>query len=276
MESIGTEENLCVTPEGEEETESLDGEDPETWGGIGGADQVIGYIIHFAIAVELYQKKNWNCLGCGSPDHLVKDCSKDLSKTTRKVSLNVKEGMAKKGGWVPHKPVVSELASLDEVSNAWRHPKKFPSWTPTHSIGGADPENIAWLWIDGENSWALLDSGSTINVVTLELHWGLFIGCWSLEQLVWWYPGYKWFWKSILPALGLCCAQGEGVCGYDVDQVGLVIPDSTGFGTSYSGYAHYQLDHQCEGKWNWWVVSFPEWIKESPIASLSASRTFDS
>ena len=54
----------------------------------GGADQSVGYIIHFANAVELYQKKNQNCFGCSSHDHLIKDCLKDLSKTTQKVCLN--------------------------------------------------------------------------------------------------------------------------------------------------------------------------------------------
>ena len=73
MESVGTEEDSSVKPEGEEEAESSDGEDPETSSGIGGADQPIGYIIHFANAVELYQKKNQNCFRCGSPGHLVKD-----------------------------------------------------------------------------------------------------------------------------------------------------------------------------------------------------------
>ena len=30
------------------------------------------------------------------------------------------------------------------------------------------PENIAWVQIDDEGSWAFLDSGSIINMVTLE------------------------------------------------------------------------------------------------------------
>ena len=30
------------------------------------------------------------------------------------------------------------------------------------------PKNIAWVTIDGERSWGLLDSSSTINVVTPE------------------------------------------------------------------------------------------------------------
>ena len=81
--------------------------------GVGGTDQLVGYIVHFANAAELYQRKNQNCLGCSSPDHLVKDCPKDLSKSAQKVSLNAKEGTMKKGGWTPQKPVVTQLASPD-------------------------------------------------------------------------------------------------------------------------------------------------------------------
>ena len=34
------------------------GEDVETSGGVGGTDQSVGYIVHFANTVELYQKRN--------------------------------------------------------------------------------------------------------------------------------------------------------------------------------------------------------------------------
>ena len=115
---IGTEGDSNVKPEGEEETESSEGEDPDTLGEIGGADQPISYIVCFANAVKLYQKKNWNCFRCGSPDHLLKDCPKDLSKVSRNVSLNVKRGTMKKGGQTPQKPVVTQLASPDEVPRA--------------------------------------------------------------------------------------------------------------------------------------------------------------
>ena len=65
-----------------EEVESFDREDPKTSGGVKGADQSLGYIVHLVSTVELYQKKNQNCFRCGSPDHLVNDCPKDLIKTT--------------------------------------------------------------------------------------------------------------------------------------------------------------------------------------------------
>ena len=62
-----------------------------------------------------------------SHDHLVKDCPKGLSKVARRVSLNEKRGMMKKGGQTPQKPVVAQLASPDEASRAETHPKKFSS-----------------------------------------------------------------------------------------------------------------------------------------------------
>ena len=45
----------------------------------------------------------------------MRDFPKDLSKTAQRASLNTKDGMAKKGGWTPQKPVVAQLASLNEA-----------------------------------------------------------------------------------------------------------------------------------------------------------------
>ena len=47
-----------MNPGGEEEAESSAGEDMETSSRVGGADQSVGYIVHFANVVKLYQKKN--------------------------------------------------------------------------------------------------------------------------------------------------------------------------------------------------------------------------
>ena len=138
VESTKAEEDLSIKPERDEEAESSAEEDTETLCGVGGADQLVGYIVHFANAVKLYQRKIWNCFRCGSPDHLIKDCPKDFTKTTLKASLNEKDGMAKKGGQAHWKPVVAQLAIPDEALKAWRHLKKFPSWTPIHLIGGVD------------------------------------------------------------------------------------------------------------------------------------------
>ena len=117
VESIRTEIDSTAGLEGEEEVESSGG-DLEAPSEIGGAEQLLSYIIWFANAVELYQKRNQNCFGCGSPEHLVKDCPKDLSKVTRKMSLNMKEGMIKKGSWTLQKPVVAQWSSLDKALRA--------------------------------------------------------------------------------------------------------------------------------------------------------------
>ena len=93
-------EDSDAKPEWEEEAKSST-EDLEASCGLFGADQPISYIVHFANVVELYQKKTWNCFGCGSPNCLIRDCPKDVGKITQKVSLNAKEGTMKKEGQVP-------------------------------------------------------------------------------------------------------------------------------------------------------------------------------
>ena len=118
VESNEAQEDSGAKPEGEEEAESSVGEDAETSSGAGGSDQSVGYNVHFANRVKLYQRRNQNCFRCSSPDHLVKDCSKNVSETTRKVSLNVKEGTMKKGGQAPLKPVVTQPASPDGALQA--------------------------------------------------------------------------------------------------------------------------------------------------------------
>ena len=59
MESNEAAEDLGVKAEEEEEAKSLAGEDPETLSGVGGADQSVGYIVHFANTIELYQRKKF-------------------------------------------------------------------------------------------------------------------------------------------------------------------------------------------------------------------------
>ena len=115
VENNKAEEDSGAKAEGEEEADCSARDDVETSGGVGGADQSVWYIVQFANVVVLYQKKNWNCFRFASPDHLVRDCLKDLSKTAWKVSLNAKEGTTKKGCWVPQKPVIAKLASPKEA-----------------------------------------------------------------------------------------------------------------------------------------------------------------
>ena len=59
--------------------------------------------------------------------------------------------------------------------------QKVPFLNPNPLTQWGGPENIAWVRINGESSWALLDSGSTINAVTPEFveASSLDIGPWS-------------------------------------------------------------------------------------------------
>ena len=104
--------------EGEGEMEPSAEKDVEVSDGVGEMDQTVEYIIYFAKVVELYQMKNKNCFGCGSTDHIIWNFPKDVSKSAQKAYFNMKEGMAKKGGWAPQKPAAAQWASLDEVPQA--------------------------------------------------------------------------------------------------------------------------------------------------------------
>ena len=76
VENNEAKEDSGAKLEGEEEAVSSAGEDEETSSRAGGADQSVRYIVYVANTVKLYQKKNQNCFGCGSPDHLLRDWSK--------------------------------------------------------------------------------------------------------------------------------------------------------------------------------------------------------
>ena len=88
--------------------ESLADKEVKLTGRVGGTDQLKEYIIYFAKAVKLYQQKNRSCFRYGSPEHLLLDCLKVISKSAWKVDLNTKEGMAKKGGQAPQKSAATQ------------------------------------------------------------------------------------------------------------------------------------------------------------------------
>ena len=97
----------------------------------------------------------------------MKDCPKDLGKTTRKVGLNLTKGMAKKGGQSSQKLVAIQQATWVMLPE-YKTFQKAPFLNPDPLMQWNGPENIPCIKINGEGSWALLDSGSTINAVTLE------------------------------------------------------------------------------------------------------------
>ena len=93
MEDCETEEDSGPKPDRKKEAETSAEEDTGMTGEVGNVDPSLGYIMQFANMVKLYQKKNHNCFWCGSPDHLVDDCPKELGKIARKMGLNLKEGI---------------------------------------------------------------------------------------------------------------------------------------------------------------------------------------
>ena len=102
--------------------------------------------------------------------------------------------------------------------------QKVPFLTFNPLTWCSGPENIAWAMIDGESSWALLDSGSTINAVTprfIEAH-SLDVG--PLSDLANGNLGINDFGGVFSWQLGyiIIRVQVEGVWGYDEDQVALV------------------------------------------------------
>ena len=91
----------------------------------------------------------------------------------------------------------------------------------------------AQIKIDGESSWALLDSGSTINVVTPEFIEAHSVDVSPLSGLSDSTLGINGFggvfsWPLVYIIIRV---QVEGVQGHNEDQVVLVVPDSTGFGS---------------------------------------------
>ena len=111
--------------------------------------------------------------------------------------------------------------------------QKTPFLNPDPLTSWIGPKNIAWVRIDGENSWALLDNGSTINAVTPEFVKACSLDVSPLSDLFNGMMGINGFGGLFSWPLGyiIIRAQVEGVQGYDKDQVALVVPDSTTFGS---------------------------------------------
>ena len=118
VENHETEEDSGPKPNKEKEAESSAEEDVGMTGEVSDVDASLGHIAQFSKLVELYQKKNHNCLGCGSPDYLVKDCLKELEKIAGKAGLNLKEGTVKKGGQSSQNLVATQEATLDDTPRA--------------------------------------------------------------------------------------------------------------------------------------------------------------
>ena len=194
IEDHKTEEDSGPKPDREKEYEG-------TTGDVGDVNPSLGHITQFANVVELYQKRNCNCFGCGSPDHLVKDCLKEMGKTTRKVGLNLKEGMAKKRSWV-----LSEISGYTRGHPRWcplsvKTSQKAPFLNPrpTHALQWAwkHSQGQDWWWgqLGSLGEWFHHQCSDFRNCPSL------FFGSSSLEQPGRWYSEDKWVWGIVFPAL---------------------------------------------------------------------------
>ena len=167
------------------------------------------------------------------------------------------------------------------VKQSWqcriRHFEKLPSWTQTHTHWSG-PENTARVNINDEGSWALLDSGSTINVITPEFVKACALDVGPLSNLVDstlkinWFGGlFSWLFGYVIIRV-----QVEGVKGYNEDQVALVIPDSAAFqwrvliilGTSTINQIMNIIREQDR-----WAIFLTEWIMDTPPTGRTLSRT---
>ena len=109
--------------------------------------------------------------------------------------------------------------------------RKVPFLNPDPFTHCSGPET-AQVKIDDEGSWALLDSGSTINPVIPEFVKAHSLDMSPLSELVDSTLKINRFRELFSQPLGyvIIRVQVEGVKGYNEDQVVLVIPDLTTFG----------------------------------------------
>ena len=111
--------------------------------------------------------------------------------------------------------------------------RNVPFWNPDLLNWWSRPESIATVWIDGENSWALLDSGSTITILIPEFVDVCSLDVGPLSDLSVGTLGINGFGTVFSWPLGyvIIRIQVEEAWGYNEDQVALVVLDSTGFGS---------------------------------------------
>ena len=111
--------------------------------------------------------------------------------------------------------------------------KKAPFLNPDPLMHWSGPESVAWVKINEECSWALFNSGSTINALTPEFVKAHSLDVGPLGDLVDGTLKINGFGGLFSWPLGyvIIRVQVEGVKGYNEDQVTLVITDSTTFGS---------------------------------------------
>ena len=144
--------------------------------------------------------------------------------------------------------------------------QKIPFLNPNPLNQWSGPENIAQVWIDGGSSWALLDSGLTINAVAPEFVEVCSLNVGPLSDLTDSTLCINGFGGVFFQPLGyvIIRVQMEGVQGYNKEQVALVIPDSTVFGsqvpvTLVTPAINQIINVIKEGKLMSWLFPWMDW-----------------
>ena len=75
-----------------------------TTGIVGNVDPLLDFIMWFANVLELYQKRNCSSFGYGSPDHLVKDCPKEMGENCQEGRFKLERGDGEEG-----RPILSKF-----------------------------------------------------------------------------------------------------------------------------------------------------------------------
>ena len=111
--------------------------------------------------------------------------------------------------------------------------RRAPFQNPDPLTCWSGPENIAQVKINDKGSWALFDSGSTINVMTPEFVQAHSLDMGPLSDLMDGTLKINGFGGLFCWSLGyvIIRVQIEGMKGYNKDQVTLVVQDSTTFGS---------------------------------------------
>ena len=221
LEMVNVKQDSSEMGEGEGKMEPSTDKEARALGRVGGTDQPMEYIISFAKVVKLYQQKNRSCFRFRSPDHLMWDCPKDISKS------------AWKGDGKERRPDPSKTSCCSgniprRDSPSIKTSQKTTCLNPDPLSHWSGHENIDQVRIDDEGSWAVLDNGSMLfNAVTPEFVEACSLDVSLLSNLV----GINGFGRLFSWPLGyiIIRVQIEGVRGYNEDQVALVILDSTNF-----------------------------------------------
>ena len=147
-------------------------------------------------------------------------------------------------------------------SQSLKMSQKILFLNPNPHFWWSEPESIPLVKINGEGRWALSDSGSTINAVTLEFIKVCSLDIGPFSDLTNGTLGINGFGGVFSWPLSYVIIRVpvEGVWGYNGDQVILAIPDYTGFG--------FQVPVTLGTPTIKWIINM---IKESEIDELSVS-----